>query len=251
MTTLACQGLGWSVDDRWILQGVDLSIANGSMTGIIGRNGSGKTTLLHLLAGIRTPSSGKVLLDGQDLRVTPRKLAAQKLALLEQIPSAHVELTVRQVVQLGRIPHEGRWRRDKTSHIVDEAMTTTQISKLAERSWSTLSGGERQRVQLARALAQQPHVLLLDEPTNHLDLHHQIQLLDLIRGLGITTIAVLHDLDLTAAFVDQVAVLDDGLLVSYDRPENILVNTFVREHFKVDGESRKADRLRFTWRGVA
>ena len=128
-----------------------------------------------------------------------------------------LELTVRDVVALGRIPHRSRWgfERDETAgELVDSAMKSCDVADLGERRWSTLSGGERQRTHLARALAQQPKVLLLDEPTNHLDLGHQIDFMATVRGLEITTIAALHDLELAAAFCDALVVLHRGVVVA-------------------------------------
>ena len=163
------------------------------------------------------------------------------MALLEQNPSAHVELTVRDVVQLGRIPHLGRWRMGNLSRrqghdddVVEKAMATTGVSELTDRAWSSLSGGERQRVQLARALAQEPEILFLDEPTNHLDLPHQIDLLERVRGLGLTTVTVIHDLDLAAAYADDLIVLDSGRMVAGGPASTVLTPDLVRDHFGVD-----------------
>ncbi|SBM44448.1 Iron compound ABC transporter, ATP-binding protein [Propionibacterium freudenreichii] len=161
MTRLACRGLGWQVDDRWIVRDITTEVAEGCCTALVGMNGSGKTTLLQLLCGLRKPSRGQVLVDDRRLTDMSRREIARTMALMEQLPQARVALTVRDVVALGRIPHEGRWQLNAHGARVDD------------RSWNTLSGGERQRVQLARALAQEPQVLMLDEPTNHLDLHHR------------------------------------------------------------------------------
>ena len=170
---LRAESLGWSVDGKTILSGVSVEIRPQVMSMIIGLNGSGKTTLLHLLAGLRKPGEGRVWLGKRDLARIGIKERSGMMALLEQNSSAHVELTVRDVVGLGRIPHRGRWRMGKhgggrDAVIVEEAMATTGVVELSERAWSSLSGGEKQRVQLARALAQEPEILMLDEPTNHL-----------------------------------------------------------------------------------
>ena len=159
---LRAEALGWSVDEKTILSGVSVDVRPQMMTMIIGLNGSGKTTLLHLLAGLRKPGMGRVWLGKRDLARIGAKERSRMMALLEQNPSAHVELTVRDVVQLGRIPHLGRWRMGNLSRrqghdddVVEKAMATTGVSELTDRAWSSLSGGERQRVQLARALAQE------------------------------------------------------------------------------------------------
>ena len=201
-------------------------------------NGSGKTTLLQLLCGLRKPSRGQVLVDDRRLTDMSRREIARTMALMEQLPQARVALTVRDVVALGRIPHEGRWQLNAHGARVDD------------RSWNTLSGGERQRVQLARALAQEPQVLMLDEPTNHLDLHHQIALLRIVTSLRLTTLVVLHDLDLAAAFADRLIVLDDGHLVAQGPTDEVLTAQLVAERFAVRGQVSRTDRLRFSWQGL-
>ncbi|GAE75830.1 ABC transporter [Cutibacterium acnes JCM 18918] len=160
---LRAEALGWSVDGKTILSGVSVDVRPQMMTMIIGLNGSGKTTLLHLLAGLRKPGMGRVWLGKRDLARIGAKERSRMMALLEQNPSAHVELTVRDVVQLGRIPHLGRWRMGNLSRrqghdddVVEKAMATTGVSELTDRAWSSLSGGERQRVQLARAWHRSP-----------------------------------------------------------------------------------------------
>ena len=256
-TALRTENLGWGVDDTTILSGVNVEIRPKAMTMVIGLNGSGKTTLLHLLAGLRKPSVGRVWLGERDLAWIGAKERSQAIALLEQNPSAHVELTVRDVVQLGRIPHLGGWgignvnrRKGRDGDVVENAMASTGVADLADRAWSSLSGGEMQRVQLARALTQEPEILLLDEPTNHLDLRHQIDLLERVRGLGLTTVTVIHDLDLAVAYADDLIVLDSGRMVAAGPASEVLTPHLVRDHFGVDGEVWSDFRRGFTWRGL-
>lgn len=238
MTRLACRGLGWQVDDRWIVRDITTEVAEGCCTALVGMNGSGKTTLLQLLCGLRKPSRGQVLVDDRRLTDMSRREIARTMALMEQLPQARVALTVRDVVALGRIPHEGRWQLNAHGARVDD------------RSWNTLSGGERQRVQLARALAQEPQVLMLDEPTNHLDLHNRIALLRIVTSLRLTTLVVLHDLDLAAAFADRLIVLGDGHLVAQGPTDEVLTAQLVAERFAVRGQVSRTDRLRFSWQGL-
>jgi iron complex transport system ATP-binding protein len=248
---LATENLAWQADGRTIISGVTTRVIAGRMTMVVGLNGSGKTTLLHLMAGLRTPSHGRVLLEGTDLAQIPRRRRARTIALLEQVPRANVDLAVADVVALGRIPYRGRWGRGGGSDPqVAAMMEATGVADLADRSWSSLSGGEKQRVQLARALAQEPRVLLLDEPTNHLDQRHQIGLLEKVRELGTTTVAVIHDLDLAAAFADDLLVMDSGRLVAQGPVDDVLTEEMVRRHFGVDGRVRRSDRMRFSWTGL-
>ena len=256
-SAMRTEDLGWQIDGVTVLSGVNVTIRRGVMTMIVGLNGSGKTTLVHLLAGLREPSQGRVWLGERDLSQVGTKERSQTMALLEQNPSAHVELTVRDVVQLGRIPHIGRWgmgdlrrRHGRDERMIEKAMITTGVVHLADRAWSTLSGGERQRVQLARALAQEPEILFLDEPTNHLDLRHQIDLLKRVRALGLTTVTVIHDLDLAAAYADDLLVLDSGRVVAAGSIDEVLTPGVVRDHFGVNGAVWSASRRGFTWHGL-
>ncbi|PIF02069.1 MAG: histidinol phosphatase [Propionibacterium sp.] len=242
--------LAWEVSGKTIIEDISVEIPEHKITMIVGLNGSGKTTLLHLLAGLRKPSRGKVMLGERNLGNIPRKERAKRIALLEQVPRANVDLPVIDVVALGRIPHRGKWSRDHNDQAIFKAMETTGITEMADRQWSTLSGGEKQRVQLARALAQEPEILLLDEPTNHLDLRHQIGLLQQVHNLGLTVVAVVHDLDLAAAFGDYLIVLYQGHLASTGAIKDGLTTDMVSKYFYVRSNITDDDRLRFSWEGL-
>ncbi|MCR1785544.1 ABC transporter ATP-binding protein [Nocardioides carbamazepini] len=249
---LTAEGVSWGVRERTILDDVSLDCAPGTVTGLLGPNGSGKTSLLHVMAGLRRPGAGTVRLGPDDVHELRTRVRAQRIAVLEQHSSTSLPLTVRQVVELGRIPHRGRWpaSRDEGAAEVAEAMRLSGITHLADRDWHTLSGGERQRVQLARALTQQPAVLMLDEPTNHLDLSHQLDLLAAVRELGLTTLAALHDLDLAAAFCDRLVVLQDGRVAAAGPPEEVLTAELVDRVYGVEatvGRHEHSGRLHVVW----
>lgn len=243
------EALGWRVAGVDVLTGITAVVEPRTMTALVGPNGSGKTTLLHLIAGLRRPTSGTVLLDGTSLSDLPARRRARLLALLEQHPETNLDVTVAQVVALGRLPHIGRWpgARDPGAARVAEAMEAAEVTGLARRRWASLSGGERQRAHLARALAQEPEVLLLDEPTNHLDLRHQIALLRTVAGLGLTTLVVLHDLDLAAAFCSRILVLSRGRLVADGTTTDVLDTKLIGDIFGVRATVHHDDRLRVLW----
>lgn len=249
---LSTENVTWHAGGRRIVGPIQLKITPGKLTGVIGPNGSGKSTLLGLLAGIRRPSAGSVRYGGIDLAELGARERATSIALLEQHADTDLDLTARDVVELGRIPHRSRWlagRRDDPG-IVEEAMARSRITQLADRYWPTMSGGERQRTQLARALAQQPRVLLLDEPTNHLDLRHQLDFMATVRELGITSVAALHDLDLAAAFCDELVVLADGEVRAHGEVAAVLTSDRIAEIYGVRAlveHHERANRMNIVW----
>jgi iron complex transport system ATP-binding protein len=250
--SITVRDLTWGVRDHTILHHISAACPEGAVTGLLGPNGSGKTSLLHLMAGLRRPAAGTVRLGEDDVHRMAARARARRIAVLEQHSSTGLPLTAGQVVELGRIPHRGRWpaRRDEGADEIGEAMRLAEVTHLAERDWQTLSGGERQRVQLARALAQGPSVLMLDEPTNHLDLAHQIDLLATVRDLGLTVVAALHDLDLAAAFCDHVVVLRAGEVVASGPPSQVLTARLVDDVYGVEatvGTHPAFGRLHVVW----
>ncbi|MFC7621476.1 ABC transporter ATP-binding protein [Microlunatus sp. GCM10028923] len=236
MTELKADDLAWSVGGARILDGVDLHARAGEVLGVLGPNGAGKTSLLRILAGLRRPDRGTVELGGISLRTMARRRVAQQLAIVEQSPEAHAEITVDEAVALGRSPHRGTFSAMTGSDrvAIDRALELTGMAGFRSRSWRTLSGGEQQRAQLARALAQQPEIVVLDEPTNHLDIRYQLDVLTLLRQLDLTVITALHDLNLAARFCDQLAVLDRGRVVAAGPPEDVFTTELIRAVYAVE-----------------
>jgi iron complex transport system ATP-binding protein len=209
---IEARGLHLSLAGRTVLLGVDAGFDNG-WTAIVGPNWAGKSTLLRALAGLLAPDAGGVRLEGRTLVEWSAQERGQRIAWLPQASDTVSDLSARDVVMLGRVPHLGLigtpGPRDEAA--VEAAMRQTECAAWADRRLSALSGGERQRVLLARALAVQAPVLLLDEPTAHLDPPHQVSLVRLCRVLGQdrTVVTVLHDLNL-ALQADRLLVLDQG-----------------------------------------
>ncbi|MEP7103055.1 MAG: ABC transporter ATP-binding protein [Burkholderiales bacterium] len=195
------------------LREVSLSVPPG-WTAIVGPNGAGKSTLLRALAGLQVPDSGEVFLDDRSLARTPPRERATRIAWLAQQGEASGELTVRELVQLGRLPALGLFSAPTADDEarVDQAMRDAECSAWQLRRLHELSGGERQRVLLARALAVGAPWLLLDEPTTHLDPPHQVALVRLMRRqvqAGRVVVSVLHDLSL-ALLADRLVVMQAG-----------------------------------------
>ena len=221
---IAAESVSWSAGGRLVIDGVSLVVADGETLGLLGPNGAGKSSLLRLLAGLRRPDGGAILLSGRPLTDHRRRAVAQRIAVVEQQVSTELDLTVEQIVRLGRIPHHGIWSGDTEADncAVERALKRTETAAMRDRDWRTLSGGEQQRVQIAQALAQEPRELFLDEPTNHLDIRHQFELLALIRALPVTAVVTLHDLTLAALFCDRLVVLHEGRLVAVGTPAEVL-----------------------------
>jgi iron complex transport system ATP-binding protein len=232
---IAVQGVTLSYAASPALDDVTLEVPAGDFLGILGPNGSGKTTLLRTVARALTPDRGCVLLDGEDVRRSSPSKLARKMAVAPQITVPTLDFTAGELVRMGRSPYQGRWGTEsrKDREVAAEAMRLTDTLAFADRVAGTLSGGEYQRVLIARALAQEPQVLLLDEPTAHLDLSAQISLLELLHRLnrerGITLIAVLHDLNLAAAYCRRLALMKKGRLVALGSPEETLTAIRVLE----------------------
>lgn len=234
--SITADNLVWKVGTKTIVNGVSLTVEPGKVLGLLGPNGSGKTSLLRLLSGLKQPHSGRVLLDGKDIKTLRRKSLAQRIAFIEQHANTNVNLKVIDVVKLGRFPHRSMfsgWTREDDA-AVDHALERTEMAAKRNDAWQNLSGGEKQRAHLARALAQAPRELILDEPTNHLDVHHQISLLRLVSELSVTSIIALHDLNHAAMYCDQLLVLQSGQVVASGAPEQVLTQELLKEVFSVE-----------------
>jgi len=242
---LTADDLGYRIDGLDLLRGVSLHLRAGTVTGLLGPNGSGKSTLLRVVVGALPSSAGALAVTeagvALDLRAMRRRDRARRLALVEQDAHSEIPLRVRDVVALGRIPHERQLGGPSAfdDAVVDEAIGRAGVTGLAERTFDTLSGGERQRVQFARALAQRTRVLLLDEPTNHLDLAAQLAMVRLLREVALSGVAVLvalHDLAQAAALCDDLVVLRQGQTAAVGPPREVLSPSLLASVWGVRGE---------------
>jgi iron complex transport system ATP-binding protein len=232
------------------LRDVSLAVPPG-WTAIVGPNGAGKSTLLRVLAGLQMPDAGEVRLDARPLAQTPPRERAQRIAWLAQQSEAGGELTVRELVQLGRLPALGLFAAPGADDEarVDAALRDTECTAWQQRRLHELSGGERQRVLLARALAVGAPWLLLDEPTTHLDPPHQIALVRLVRrqvAAGTVVVSVLHDLSL-ALLADTVVVMREGRIRAQGAPDDAAVRAALVEVFDA---ALRIERLGARWIAV-
>jgi iron complex transport system ATP-binding protein len=235
---LRVEGVTASYHQIKVLEEISFVVEEGEFLGIIGPNGAGKTTLLKVITGVKQPLSGKVILNGKEIKDFSRREVAKIMAVVPQISFLPPLFTVEEVVLMGRYPHQKRFSvTSEDTAAVDEAMKKVGITKFRERLVSELSGGERQEVIIARALAQKPKILILDEPTANLDIKHEIRILGLVKKLveeGVTAIMVIHDLNLAARFCDRLILLDKQKIQAEGKPEDVLTPSLLKEAYEVE-----------------
>ena len=218
-----------------IIKGISLTAKKSEFIGIIGPNGSGKSTLLKCVYRVLNPTGGAVFLDGKKLSQYPVKESAKRISVLAQNAGIIFDFTVLELVLMGRSPHKRALERDNAHdyRIARDALNTVGLDGFENRLFATLSGGERQRVMLAQALAQQTPCLILDEPTNHLDVKYQLQIMSIVKGLDITVIAAIHDLNIAAMYCDRLYVVCVGEIVAEGAPGQVLTPELIRDVYGV------------------
>ncbi|MEM3077969.1 MAG: ABC transporter ATP-binding protein [Nitrososphaerales archaeon] len=246
---LRIKDLSFSYDSIKAIDNVSMEINEGEVLGIIGPNGAGKSTLLKCINSILKPRVGTVLVDGEDILKLRKDEVAKRVAMVPQNSLTSFPFTVLDVVLMGRIPHLGKLGREseRDLKIAEEAMRTTFVLSLADRSVDELSGGEFRRVIIAMALAQEPSILLLDEPTLHLDISHQLGIMELIRRLTaekkLATILVSHDLNLAAKFCDKLILLNSGKIYSAGSVEEVLNRENIKQVYGVEAQVIRSNGL--------
>lgn len=219
-----------------IVQDVSLKVQEKAFVGLLGPNGSGKTTLLKSIYRVLKPASGVILMDGEDMKTLTYRESARRMGVVSQFNNLSFDFTAMEMVLMGRSPHKRALDRDTEEdyRIAEDALRRVDMLSFRDRSFLTLSGGEKQRIILARALAQQVEMLILDEPTNHLDIKYQIQIMDVVKSLGVGVLAALHDLNLTLMYCTYVYVLKDGRIVAHGPTEEVITEQLIRDVYEVD-----------------
>lgn len=244
--SLEVRDLSFSVGGKPLLIDVSVTLHPGEILSIIGPNGAGKTTLLRQLAGLEKPTSGTINDDGINLRRMGAKARAKRIAYVAQHTGVLADLSVLDLVLIGRYAHRSRFR-GPTSADYDAAraaLAKVGMSHLEHQTVPTLSGGERQLVHIARAIAQDAHTLLLDEPTSALDIHHQLRVHQLLRDLaaeGRSIATVLHNLNDAAAISHRLAVIDKGRLVALGPPDDVLTPQLLAQVYRITATTQTDD----------
>jgi iron complex transport system ATP-binding protein len=223
------------------LRDVSLEIPAQAVTAILGPNGSGKTTLLHLLLGLLTPRSGRVILGDRPHDAYARRELSRLVGLVPQSEHVPFDLSVIEYVLLGRAPYLGLLElpQEHDRHIALRALEAAGVAALSERTVPSLSGGERQLTTVARALAREPHILLLDEPTSHLDLKNTRCVLRVLRALcdnGKTVVFTTHDPNAAASLADHVVLLKEGRVLAAGPTEQVFNSQYLTETYDVEVE---------------
>ncbi|EMA26789.1 ABC transporter ATP-binding protein [Haloarcula argentinensis] len=234
--------VGYPSTDELVIDGQTLAVPDGEVTALIGPNGSGKSTLLKALANRLEPDDGRVLLDDRRVDSFESKELARKLGRLSQQNTAPDTISVEELVERGRYPHQGFFesQTDDDAEAVDEAIAMAGVDHLRDREIGTLSGGQTQLVWIAMALAQDTDVLLLDEPTTFLDPRHQLEVMQVVEMLrdksDTTVVLVLHDISQAARYADNVVALKEGTIYASGPPEAIVTDDLLADVFDIDSE---------------
>ncbi|SFB33986.1 ABC transporter ATP-binding protein [Clostridium frigidicarnis] len=236
MFKVQVKNLRFSIDKKEILKDISFDIQKGSFVGVIGPNGSGKSTLLKNIYRLYKPLSGSILLDNEELDKMKYKDCAKEIAVLAQESNTHFDFTVEQIVKMGRYPYKSVFQNYSKDDLqmVKNMLQKVGLESYSERSFSKLSGGEKQRTLIARALVQNTNFLILDEPTNHLDIGHQIQIMDLVKSLNITTLSAIHDMNLASMYCDYLIVMKDGKIKNFGIVEEVINCEMLKDVFGVN-----------------
>ncbi len=237
--SLAIDGIRFGYNGTDVLNNVQFEAHSGELIGLIGPNGSGKSTLLRLMNGILKPRLGTIIMEGRDLD----KMKIDEIArICANVPTEFSEdfnLSVKELVALGRYPFSKGlwWDTNEDEELVTEAMKKYGVHHLRDRLFSELSSGEGQRVLLAKAMVQCPRVMLVDEPSAHLDLRYKLEVMEHLREMlsgNVTIVIASHDLNLLARYCDKVMILSKGKIVALGTPEEVITPEMVAQVYGVD-----------------
>jgi len=241
-TAFRIEQLSAGYQNEMIFEDLNIEIAEGKITTIIGPNGCGKSTLLKTIGRILKKEKGEIYLQEQNMQSLSTKDIAKQLAMLSQSPSAPMQLKVEELISYGRYPHRKNVNRlsKRDLEMIEWALDVTNTTPFRNRDLAQLSGGQRQRVWLAMSLAQETSILLLDEPTTYLDMAHQLEVLNIVKKLNeehqCTIVMVLHDINHAARYSDDLIAMRDGVLVAQGHPSNIMTPSVLKDVFQINAK---------------
>ena len=220
-----------------LLRDLSFQLYSGELTCLLGPNGVGKSTLIKAILGDLKPWEGRLILDQQELHTYSLEERAKRIAVVLSEPSYPGNLTVGQLVALGRTPHTSWGGKLSTEDRiwVEQALSDTRLTALQDERLGELSDGQRQKAMIARALAQDGKVLVLDEPTAHLDLINRLEIMTLLREISQkkekAVLVVTHDLDIALETADRFWLMNCGSPLHMGRPEDILLSGKIQDLF--------------------
>lgn len=232
---LLAEHIDVSVGKKDIVKDISVHVKKNQFVGLIGPNGCGKSTFLKSIYKSLKPQNGTVFLNNLDILKSPEKKVSQNLGVVGQFNEMHFDLTVEQMVLLGRTPHKRMLESDKVEdfQLMEEALRRTNLLDYKDRSFLSLSGGEKQRVILARTICSQPNFMILDEPTNHLDIRYQIEILNCVKELNIGILAALHDLEIAAHYCDYLYAVKNGEIFDHGTPDELLTSENIEQLYDI------------------
>ncbi len=243
MTKIILNKINFDIGKKNILSDINILFRTGTLTGIVGPNGSGKTTILKIISNILNSYSGTISYDNLDYRKYKRLDLAKKISYLPQEMTIAWPLSVYNIVMAGLTSFSDmELNYNERDYRINSVLDELNLKEFASISINKLSTGERSRACLARALVSKPNFLLADEPVSSLDPYFQLNILNLIlervrSGMG--AIIIMHDLDLARRYCDNIVVIQDGVVVSNDRPDISLDNKNLKKIFAVEYDGNK------------
>lgn len=243
--TLTVGKISYRQSLSFAIENLSVQIQPGMVTSIIGPNGSGKSTLLRLMTNLTSPDDGSIVIDGKKISsIHPKKLA-KMMTMLSQTQNHELELSVRELISHGRLPHRKWYEKlnEEDMGKIDWAISITNLEHLQHQSIRRLSGGERQRAWIAMAIVQSPQLLLLDEPTTYLDISHQLEVLELVQylntNLNMTVVMVLHDINQASKYSDHLIVMESGRIFTAGKPIDVINQALFKDVFHIEAEVRE------------
>ncbi|MGL1885101.1 MAG: ABC transporter ATP-binding protein [Reichenbachiella sp.] len=248
MSILSTHSLDIGYPGKNIATDISLELKTGQLVSLIGQNGVGKSTLLRSLSSLQDPLSGEVKIDGQSIATIDRQVLARQLGIITTQRIGMTNMTVRELVALGRFPYTNWWGKEseEDKEMIHEAISKCKINYIEKAKLGAISDGQFQKVMIARALAQDTDFILMDEPTAHLDIINRIDIFSLLNDIKDTTqkgiLISSHELDLSLKFSDLLWLMDFNKPIIVGKPQQLIDNgailgVFHHEEYEINLQS--------------